>query len=399
MAQHKSIPRGVTLQEPEGDGRAELLLYGVIGFEVDSREVVQALNQLGAQPLTVRINSEGGSVTEGYAIFNALNDYAGEVKMQIDGLAASMGAFIAVVRQPVLAARNSLFMWHEAWDIVMGGAAELRKRADLLDQVNDQMATIFAARTGDSKEQIRQNLQEEEWLTGEQLVERGIADELVEPAIMQQEMPNRKTAEARVASLAALVQPPSGSAQRPAQTSSKTSQTSKQAMKSIAQELGLNAEANESAILQQVRQLQSKANQYDQVKQELDELKAEQERAQEQQAQQLVDQAVQAGTIGKEEAEHYKPMAKANPEGFRKLARLEATAGNDNGVSPAPGSINDKLNREGFQPGGQGQLMQGREHWTLMDWQQNAPQDLEALAEQNPEYFEKLQNAHLARQD
>lgn len=137
------------------DSRGELYIYEAIGFDcwtgsgVTSKDVVAQLDKLkGVKTLDIFINSPGGDVFEGKAIFNSLRRFDAEKTVHVDGIAASAASFIAMAGDKIVTAENATWMIHEAWGGGAGNAGDLRALADVLDQENKAIAGIYAARTG-----------------------------------------------------------------------------------------------------------------------------------------------------------------------------------------------------------------------------------------------------------
>jgi ATP-dependent Clp endopeptidase proteolytic subunit ClpP len=163
----------------------ELLLYGVVGDswdELDAKTVIAQIEGLGdVDTLTIRINSGGGFVFEGLAIFNYLNAHPAKKVVYIDGLAASMASVLAMVGDEVIIPENAMIMIHNPWDVAVGDSEELRKSADKLDKIKEAIVGIYVARSGKSQEEIETMMNEETWMTGSEAVEFGFADMLTDP--------------------------------------------------------------------------------------------------------------------------------------------------------------------------------------------------------------------------
>jgi ATP-dependent Clp protease protease subunit len=167
----------------------QLLLYGEIaarawymdaGEVISAEEVLQALAELkGAPDLTVRINSVGGDVFEGVAIYQALARFEGKVRVEVDALAASIASVIAMAGDRIVVAGNAMLMIHRAWTIAMGNQEELQRVVDSLTKVDESIVNTYAARVGDkaTREQLVAWMAAETWLTAQEAVERGFADE------------------------------------------------------------------------------------------------------------------------------------------------------------------------------------------------------------------------------
>ena len=132
---------------------AEILIFGDIGESwwgesITAASFVRELAQLDVDDITVRINSYGGSVSDGIAIYNALRRHKARVTTSIEGVAASIASLIAMAGDTVEMAENALLMVHAPWGYSAGNAVDMREFADLLDTWSQAMATSYAAKTG-----------------------------------------------------------------------------------------------------------------------------------------------------------------------------------------------------------------------------------------------------------
>lgn len=165
---------------------AEIWIYADIGESwwdetVSAKSLVKELAALEADQITVRINSYGGSVSDGIAIYNALRRHKASVTVCVDGIAASIASLIAMAGDRVEIAENAQMMLHAPWGVVMGNAAELRDRADMLDKWAESMAASYARKTGKTEDQVMAWLQDgkDHWFTAAECVAEGLADEAV----------------------------------------------------------------------------------------------------------------------------------------------------------------------------------------------------------------------------
>ncbi|MGO1711599.1 head maturation protease, ClpP-related [Corynebacterium variabile] len=159
-------------------GGAELLIFDEIGlWGVDARMLTQDLLDVGADDLTVRINSPGGDVFEGIAIMNALRAHRGQVIAVVEGLAASAASVIAVGGADRLVMRpQAELMIHDAWGLAMGNAAEMDSMRDQLDRTSDSLAAVYADKAGGTAGEWRQAMRDETWMSAEEAVSAGLAD-------------------------------------------------------------------------------------------------------------------------------------------------------------------------------------------------------------------------------
>lgn len=138
---------------------AEILIYGDIGESwweetTSARNFVAELQALDVDAITVRINSMGGSVPDGLAIYNAMRRHRAHITTEIDGMAMSIASLIALGGDTVCMAENAIYMIHAPWTYAAGNAAELRDQADQLDTWAHAMATSYAQKTGKQEEML-----------------------------------------------------------------------------------------------------------------------------------------------------------------------------------------------------------------------------------------------------
>lgn len=169
----------------------EIYIYDEIGwYGVTADEFVRELAQVTASTIHLRLNTPGGMVFEGTAIYNALLQHPARVITHIDGIAASMGSIIALAGDEVRIATGAFVMIHDPWTVAIGGSADMRKEADLLDKLAGSMVEIYAAKmSGETPAEIAKLMGEETWWTAAEAVAIGFADALIET--------KSKTAEAR----------------------------------------------------------------------------------------------------------------------------------------------------------------------------------------------------------
>jgi len=160
---------------------AELYLYE----SIETGSAKAFIDQLNATKgaITVRINSGGGSVFEGLAMYNAIKQ-RGQVKTQIDGLAASIASLIAMAGSRIEMASNALIMVHNPYGGMSGDSSELRKQAELLDKVKAAMIEAYATKTGKTVAEISQIMDAETWYTAEEAKHHNLIDSIYAPLQM-----------------------------------------------------------------------------------------------------------------------------------------------------------------------------------------------------------------------
>lgn len=163
----------------------EVIIYDVIGDYwgegVTAKDVLGEISKFPeAERINVHVNSPGGSAFDGIAIYNALAQHAAEVVVTVDGAALSAASIISMAGDRILMAENAMMMIHEAWIFSGGTATELRKDADWLAKLDEQIATTYARRTGRTVADVQDMMSETTWMTAEEAVEAGFADEVIE---------------------------------------------------------------------------------------------------------------------------------------------------------------------------------------------------------------------------
>ena len=155
----------------------KLYVYDVIGgWDLDASEFVQAVHAIDAKAIDLHVNSPGGFVYDGVAIYEALRDHSAKVAVHIDGLAASAASFLAMAGDTVEIARAGRMMIHDAQGIGIGSPADLREYADLLDSVSDDISGIYAARAGGKPKDWRAAMTATTWYSASQAVDAKLAD-------------------------------------------------------------------------------------------------------------------------------------------------------------------------------------------------------------------------------
>ncbi|RLV66346.1 hypothetical protein STAN_1867 [Streptomyces sp. CBMAI 2042] len=160
---------------------AEVLIYDDIGgwFGATADVFVRELAAVTAPNLRVRINSPGGSVYEGIAIANAIRLHPSNVTVQIDGIAASIASVIAMAGDRIVMMPQSQLMIHDAHGACLGNASDMEEMARLLDLQSENLADVYAARAGGTREEWRARMRAESWYLAQEAVDAGLADEVI----------------------------------------------------------------------------------------------------------------------------------------------------------------------------------------------------------------------------
>lgn len=152
-------------------------IYGDIGESlwgdsISANDVKSALSGMTGDVL-VRINSAGGSVFDGFAIYNLLREYKGSVTVKIDALAASAASVVAMAGDSIEMADNALFMMHNPWTFALGESKDMIKTAELLDKIRDSIVATYKVKTDLSSDEISDMMDQETWLSADEAIEKG----------------------------------------------------------------------------------------------------------------------------------------------------------------------------------------------------------------------------------
>lgn len=147
----------------------DLDVYDVIGDWFGGSSAKDILDKLSAaknvKQINIRINSIGGVVDDGIAMYNLLGAHSAKKTVYVDGLAASIASVLAMAGDEIIMAESAMMMIHNPWGLAIGGAEEMRKTADLLDKHGDRIAGIYAARTGQAVDDVKAEMSAETWMT------------------------------------------------------------------------------------------------------------------------------------------------------------------------------------------------------------------------------------------
>lgn len=181
-AAHSDLRAAVEAEEAD----RTIGIYDVIGEDwwtgagFTSKRMASALRALGKGPVTVAINSPGGDMFEGSAMYSMLREHDGEVTVKVMGVAASAASIIAMAGDSIRISRVGFFMIHNCWVIVEGNRNDLRDTADALEPFDAAMADVYATRTGEDLKAIQKLMDRESWIGGAKAVEGGFADALLD---------------------------------------------------------------------------------------------------------------------------------------------------------------------------------------------------------------------------
>ena len=167
--------------ENKADNSVEISIYDEIGdYGTSAKNFIEEVKAVGNADITLRINSVGGSVFDGLAIYNTLRSHNGYVNIKIEGLAASISTVIAMAGDSIEMSENGFFMIHNPFGKSAGEAGDMRKTADLLDKIKNEIIEIYSKKSNLSAEQLSNMMDKETWLSSQEAVEFGFVDNITE---------------------------------------------------------------------------------------------------------------------------------------------------------------------------------------------------------------------------
>lgn len=348
-----------------GSDTADLYIYEPImaNSAAGGKSISQQLAALeGKGKLRVFINSPGGSVMEGIAIYNLLQRTTMEVTMYVDGVAASMAAVLTQVPgAKVYMSRHAKLMLHNVKGAAQGNAADMRSMAALMDEFASDLVNIVAARTGASPEEVNARWFDgkDHWLNAEQALEAKLIDGIVDGKLK-------------------ITPPKSNNATElhSYYTQQILNHQIKQQMEQITQVLGLAAEATEqqvvdhvNTVLAQVTDLQGQVTARDAT---IAEMQGKLDAVHKNKISEMINNAVQAGKITAEMKPTYEKLAASD---------FDATKAVLNAI-PAYKTIAGQLDKE--------TIPEARKDWSFKDWQSKDGKGLMKLRDEQPEVYSML---------
>jgi ATP-dependent protease ClpP protease subunit len=179
----------------EGDSETEIAIYDIIGEDFWSgggwtaARMKRALAKATGRDVTVKINSPGGDVFEGLAIYNELRGYKGKVNVQVMGLAASAASIVAMAADEITMGLGTFLMIHKAWGYVVGNEDDFRAAGDLFAKFDGALSDIYVARTKKPAAEVAALMRAETWMAPQEAVALGFADK-VDEALKGEPAPN-----------------------------------------------------------------------------------------------------------------------------------------------------------------------------------------------------------------
>ncbi|WP_416193669.1 head maturation protease, ClpP-related [Nitrobacter sp. TKz-YC01] len=182
LAKWAQTPLAAAAGASDGDTDTTISMFEVIGEDawsgggVTTNRISAALRSIGNRNITVRINSPGGDMFEGIAIYNLLRAHPAKVTVEVLGWAASAASIIAMAGDDIRMGPGSFLMVHNAWGVVIGNRHDMREAATLFDQFDAAIAGIYQARTGMKRAGIEKLMDAETFMGPSEAVKNGFAD-------------------------------------------------------------------------------------------------------------------------------------------------------------------------------------------------------------------------------
>jgi len=163
------------------EDETEIIVYDVIGWPfIDADAFVRDLANIKTNKITVRINSPGGDVFDGLAIFNALSGHKAKITTRIEGLASSISSILALAGDEKQAYKSAMYMIHDPWVLAIGNQYDLRETADILEKIGKNLIDIYADNSNVGKRDLKQMMQDETWFTAKEAQDRGFIDTVLD---------------------------------------------------------------------------------------------------------------------------------------------------------------------------------------------------------------------------
>lgn len=174
----------------DDENSAKILIYDEIGENfwgegVSAKKFVKDLQSLDVEQIDLHINSPGGNVFDGNAIYNSLRVHKANIDVSIDGIAASAASVVAMAGDRIKMPQNAMMMIHNPAGLVWGTAAEMIKMADTLDKIKVGVIAAYGRKSGQGKENLSKMMDDETWMTADEALDMGFADEVTDKVTIQ----------------------------------------------------------------------------------------------------------------------------------------------------------------------------------------------------------------------
>jgi ATP-dependent Clp endopeptidase proteolytic subunit ClpP len=170
------------VEAKKGSDVTKVYIYDEIGFwGTTAKDFAAALDAIDTKNIHLHVNSPGGSVFDGLAIYNTIKNHPANVTAIVDGMAASAASFLIQGADTRQISRNAQVMIHDAKAFAGGNAAQMRQAADLLDRISNEIADIYATRAGGTTKDFRDIMKAgDQWYNGNEALDKGLVDEVTD---------------------------------------------------------------------------------------------------------------------------------------------------------------------------------------------------------------------------
>ncbi|MCG3418973.1 head maturation protease, ClpP-related [Oceanobacillus jordanicus] len=180
VEQLKEIPQKFNVVHDEESKTTNITIYGIIGYSwmgesFSATDIDNALNEAGANDIVINLNSPGGDAFAGIAIYNRLKRHEGKVTVHVDGWACSAASLFPAAADETIMGLGSMLMIHQASSIAFGTKVDMRKEADVLEELEEGIIDIYMTKANVSREEIRGKVDAETWFSSKKAVEIGFA--------------------------------------------------------------------------------------------------------------------------------------------------------------------------------------------------------------------------------
>lgn len=181
----RAAKKAVEIRAAAAADTTDILLYDEIGpWGIEADDFITTLATITTPNICVRINSPGGDVFDGLAIYNALANHKAAISCVVDGLAASAASFIAMAGSTVSIHESAMMMIHRGWGFAIGNRAAMQEMADILAKIDNQLADIYAKQTGKTSAAMLALMEgnvDGTWFTAQEAADQGLVDEIIQP--------------------------------------------------------------------------------------------------------------------------------------------------------------------------------------------------------------------------